>query len=206
MRYLFLITCLVTTLSQAAIYRSVGADGQIIYSDQPPASAKSSSIIKGDPTPAKTPTAPPNAETTTSPTGAKAYQEREMEFRKRQIEADERQRKADQESKDDVARNQDCEQAKNQLTNLQNGGRIAKYNAKGERDFIDDNERAAETAKTQKMIHDSCGPKPAPKVTPKPLAPAGNNVVKPQPSGTSAQGISSQLLLKNYLYIPSPGL
>ncbi len=49
-----------------------------------------------------------------------------------------------------------CARAKTQLTTLESGIRLARSNAKGEREFLDDKQRAEETRRTKDVISTDC--------------------------------------------------
>ncbi|HEV7577288.1 MAG TPA: DUF4124 domain-containing protein [Caldimonas sp.] len=64
--------------------------------------------------------------------------------------------KADQE-KVTAAKTENCSRARAQMTTLKSGIRIAHTNAQtGEREFIDDKQRADETRRTQEVIANDC--------------------------------------------------
>jgi len=59
-------------------------------------------------------------------------------------------------------RKDNCTRARSALQTLQNGGRMARTNDKGERKYLDDAARADETKRAQEAIASNCGAAPAP--------------------------------------------
>lgn len=130
------------------IYQWKDKSGQYVYSDNPPPGNIPSRMLRRDAVgevslPAPSPAAPTTAD-------------RDLESKKRQQEQTEKQAKADKDSADTKAKAQNCEAAKNQLAALESGQRIARFNAQGEREFLDDAQRSAEIERTRKIIADSC--------------------------------------------------
>lgn len=129
------------------IYQWKDKSGQYVYSDNPPPGNIPSRMLRRDaigevslPAPSPTPTTA----------------DRELELKKRQQEQAEKQAKSDKDSADTKAKAQNCEMAKNQLTALESGQRVARFNAEGEREFLDDAQRSAEIERTRKIVADSC--------------------------------------------------
>ena len=55
------------------------------------------------------------------------------------------------------AKAENCQNAKAQLSLLESGQRIVKTDAKGERYFVDDEQRAADAVRARKAVSDWCG-------------------------------------------------
>jgi hypothetical protein len=143
--------------------------GRVVYSDRPPpASVKSTQILRQ---PASAPVAARPAQqaapastgepsAVTEPKAAanapKTLAEREMEFRKRQQERADAERKADEEQQKAAAKTAECERARGYLRSLEDGVRIARTDASGNREFLDDAQRASETERTRKAIQSLC--------------------------------------------------
>lgn len=137
---------------QAQVYEYKDASGRTVYSDQPPtgAAARSHTVIKEATKEAEAPAAVKAGAPQTS------IADRELEFRKRQKELQEATAKADKERLDKAARKDDCERAKKSLQLLESGERVAVRDDKGERAFMDDNQRAAEADRARKAVADLC--------------------------------------------------
>jgi hypothetical protein len=65
------------------------------------------------------------------------------------------------EQKNAAIRKDNCQRATSEAANLQLGGRIARVNAQGEREILDDNQRAAELKRAQDIVAQNCGAAPA---------------------------------------------
>lgn len=125
------------------LYKWVDSQGKVHYSDRPPTGP-----VKGEQT-----IKPPPPGPAPSATGAQSLQEQELEFRKRQIEAQEARTKAEAEAK---VKKENCDRAQSNLKTYQEGGRIFRYNAQGERYYIDDETRQKEIAKWQQEVAKWC--------------------------------------------------
>jgi hypothetical protein len=177
---LFVIVLVIAAPAAAEIYQWRDAQGKLHYADTPPASGNATTLR-----PAAQPAVrPPSVEpANTEPAGAnpasggpasetgkvvdsgkpaaeaakpKTYTEKEVEFRQRRAEAAEASAKAEQERQKAAARLQECERARIQLTALQSGQRIARFNSKGDREVLDDAARAEETVRTRQMVDATC--------------------------------------------------
>ena len=135
----------------ADLYRWVDENGKVHYTDTPPPSnARKSKRIQA---PAGGGT---SADVEDRAQEAPSYVEKEAEFRKRQAEKAEQQAVRDREKQEAEARKSNCEAARSQLAGLQAGGRIARYNAQGERVILDEQEIQAGIANAQKEINAAC--------------------------------------------------
>ncbi|HZY15274.1 MAG TPA: DUF4124 domain-containing protein, partial [Ramlibacter sp.] len=83
-------------------------------------------------------------------------QDKALEDKRKQLEAAEAQKKKAQEERVAAARADNCSRAKSAKTTFDSGVRIARTNAQGEREFLDDQQRAAETERLQKIIARDC--------------------------------------------------
>jgi hypothetical protein len=101
-------------------------------------------------------TAKPAADSRPASSGPKTLAEQEMEFRKRQQERADAEKKAQEEQVRSTAKAQECERAKGYLRVLEEGIRVARTDAAGNREFIDDSQRAAEIDRTRKIIQQTC--------------------------------------------------
>ncbi len=137
----------------AELYRWVDESGRVHYSDKPPPPNARSERELGAPRSGQR----PGQGEKKGASGPKTYVEQEAEFRKRQVEKAEQQA-AEQKAREEAeTKRRNCERARAQLAGLQTGGRIARYNAQGERQFLNDAEIAAETQRAQQSVKDWCG-------------------------------------------------
>ncbi len=132
------------TLALAQQYKWVDRDGRIGYGDVPPPGAK---VQRLRPPPTAPAAARKDAEKPLSPEAA---------FQKRQKEAREQEEKATNERAEAETRRVNCEQAQASLRYLQSGQRATTTTATGERVFLDDDQRAGETARAQRAVNEWC--------------------------------------------------
>ncbi len=152
LRTALLLALLAALPVQAQIYQYKDASGKTVISDRPPpagtAPAKTHSAGGSS-----TESAPANGAAAAAP---KPLADREMDFKKRQQEQKEAAEKAQKEQADKAGRKDDCERAQRQLQMLESGERVAVRDDKGERSFMEDNQRAAEIDRTRKFIAENC--------------------------------------------------
>jgi len=98
------------------------------------------------------------AAASSSPTAAPASRGADPELEaKRKIAEQEQQKKIkDLEAKMAVAKADNCVRAKSQLQTIDSGIRLARSNEKGEREFLDDAQRASERKRAQDAIASDC--------------------------------------------------
>jgi len=162
-----LVACLlafaVAGAQASSLWKWRDASGQLHISDTaPPAGTPATSIIS-------TPSggALPAPVSVASAASAPAAQPAPSALEKKKKAAD--QEKADKEKAEHDAidarnaaiRKDNCTRAQTNLANLKNGQRIAVFNAKGEREIMDDAGRAAETKRAEETVASNCGPAPS---------------------------------------------
>jgi len=79
-----------------------------------------------------------------------------LEEKKKQAEATEAAKKAEEEKRIAALRAENCRRAQAAKAGLESGVRIARTNAKGEREILDDSGRAEEMRRTQAVIQSEC--------------------------------------------------
>jgi hypothetical protein len=88
---------------------------------------------------------------------AKSLAEQDAAFKKRTLERQEAEAKGEKEKAESKNSERNCNEARAQLKQLQEGMRISKIDpATGERNFLDDKDRPAETANAQKSVDSWC--------------------------------------------------
>lgn len=143
-------------------------NGRVVYSDRPPPSGVKSDRIVRQPSNAQTvlPPGQAGADAGTKPAAdakaaasnaPKTLAEQEMEFRKRQQERADAEKKANEEQAKAAAKATECERAKGYLKAVEEGQRIARTDASGNREFLDDSQRAAEAERARKIVQSTCG-------------------------------------------------
>jgi hypothetical protein len=80
----------------------------------------------------------------------------ELEAKKKQTEDQEAAQKKAEEEKVNKAKAENCERAKRAVAGLDSGLRISTTNAKGDREFMDDKTRAAETKRLKDTVASDC--------------------------------------------------
>ncbi len=80
----------------------------------------------------------------------------ELEARRRRAAAEQAQAARQQAEKDSVVRSENCGRAKAHLAALGDGQRIARTNAQGEREVLDDKGRAEEMQRARNVINSDC--------------------------------------------------
>jgi hypothetical protein len=147
-------------VSAAAQWAWKEENGRVVYSDRPPPANVKIQILRQPANSSATSDSQPAAGGDTSKGadkgGPKSLAERDMEFRKRQQERAEAERKAQEDQQKSAARAADCERARGYMKSLEDGVRIARTDSAGNREFLDDAQRAAEVERTRKTIDAVC--------------------------------------------------
>lgn len=150
---LFLAAALLAGTAQAQI-KCWNENGRRVCGDAPPPGARVTTL-NAPSSPAPAPAAA-GKDAKAAKRGPLTPAEQEQEYRKRQAEAKKAADKAAEEEKLAAAKRDNCERAREALRGLQSGQRIMRTDAKGERYFLDDAQIAAEAAKAQQIVNDSC--------------------------------------------------
>ncbi len=141
------ILLLMASPAHAQLYKWVDEQGKVHYSDQPPSGkAKSESTLN-------IPTQPGAA---SSPDSSKSWQEKELDFQKRKTsaaEAEAKKQKAEQEAK---TKRENCEKAKNQLSQLESIAPVYTYDEKVGRTYLNEAQRAEAIAQARKSVAEWC--------------------------------------------------
>ena len=130
-------------LAAAQLYKHVDKNGRTVYSDQPPPNVESKRIYV------------PNASPTPS-AGTKSYVERDKALEKSRKAAREKQEKSEKTAQKAREAEQRCAQARTAHQVYADGGRIYKYNEKGERTYLGDAEIEAERERTRREMEEAC--------------------------------------------------
>lgn len=146
-------------------------NGRTVYSDRPPpASVRSDRIVRQpsnaqvvapqratEPAPTAQSADAKAAAPAAAPAAPKTSAELEAEFRKRQQDRADAEKKAQEEQARASAKAADCERAKSYLRALEDGIRIERTDSAGNREYLDDAQRAAEVERTRKLMQSACG-------------------------------------------------
>lgn len=151
-----------TAQSQWA-WRDKSKNNQITYSDIPPPSEISeANILKRPNKPAKpidlTAVAqePPVPKSTTSALVPTKGVDPTLEAKRKQAEQEAEAARNQEKAKQAAAKAANCERATNALRALENGTRMARPNAKGELEVLDDKAREAETKRAREVAKSDC--------------------------------------------------
>jgi hypothetical protein len=154
----FLAALAFASAAAAQQFKWVDKDGKVRYGDTPPPGAKATPL--GAPATGRAPApaaAPDGKGAKDAKKGPLTPAEQDAEFRRRQQQASkdaEKQAKADADTR---AKQENCRNSQAQLRQLESGERISRLDEKGERVFVEDNQRAAETARARKRVSEWCG-------------------------------------------------
>ncbi|MEY4906614.1 MAG: hypothetical protein RL260_332 [Pseudomonadota bacterium] len=159
---LLALAAVALTLPCAAQWKWRDAQGRVQYSDRPPPNdVRDRDILSR-------PAAPPTAQRPASPasaTGTPASaataasaptSDPALDARKRQAESAQDQAKRDEEARVARQKVENCARAKEHARTAESGQRIARTNDKGEREFLDDAQRARESARAREIIASDC--------------------------------------------------
>ena len=172
---LFGLTFAAVTAAHAQ-YQWVDKDGRRVFSDRPPpADVPQKNVLKqprmsNAPLITTAPAAPaaaastpaageaPNAATrpAAAASAAPAGVDKALEEKKKQAEAAEAAKKKAEQEKVAAARAENCKRAMNAKATLDSGMRMARLNDKGEREVLDDAQRAAELKRVNQIIAQDC--------------------------------------------------
>jgi hypothetical protein len=146
----------------------VDKDGRKVFSDRAPSPDVPAERIlkapKGVALPAAAAPAPVAAapsETATDKPGAMARpvgKDKTLEERRKQLAAAEAEKKKAEQATYVALRNDNCSRAKAAKAGYDTGARITKFNSQGEREYLSDEERAAEMKRLGDIIARDCAP------------------------------------------------
>lgn len=139
----------------AQVYEWRDARGVLTYGDRPPSGVEARRL-GSLPSPERP--SPTRDEAAGEDSGAAEpnISERLEEMRARREAEEEAREAAEQEREREAARARQCDQAHNHLAALESGQRVARFTSGGEREFLDEEARADEVARTRDFISDHC--------------------------------------------------
>ena len=146
-------------LSANAHWQWLDSGGRKVFSDRPPTQEiPEKNILKRPAVSAHTAT---TSATSATPAGSAmppkpSGKDPELEKKKAQAETAEAAKKQVEDQKNAGIKAENCERAKRAQAALQSGVRIAQVNAQGEREFMSDEAREAETQRTQGIVASNC--------------------------------------------------
>jgi hypothetical protein len=141
------------------LYKYVGPDGKVQYSDRPPPGGQKAEKVtgtRGGTVSSGAPAAAAAGEGAAKSSGPRSLAEQEQEFRKRRLEAEEKAAKNAKLAEDKRARDESCAALRTQLAGVQSGARIARINEQGDRVFLEDDGIQQEIQRLQREIASTC--------------------------------------------------
>jgi hypothetical protein len=151
--------------SAQPVWKWRDASGQVHISDVPPPSdVPDRNILQrasGAPAPlVVTPAAPPTASDAAPALAAATGVDSELQKKKARAEREKAEKdtadKAALDKKNAAVRADNCQRAQSQSKAIDSGMRMAHVNASGEREYLDDKQRAAERQRAQDIIAQNC--------------------------------------------------
>lgn len=158
-------------LAAAAQWQWIDKTGRKVFSDQaPPPDIPAKNILKAPggrmpppPTEAETAAAAavaaasaPKPATSAASAPKASGKDKELEEKKKLAEAADAEKKKAEQEKVAKAKAENCDRAKRAKATFDSGVRVARTNAKGEKEIVDDAYRASETKRLQGIIDTEC--------------------------------------------------
>jgi len=150
-KLLFILLILASVNAIAELRKWVDADGKVHYSDQPPPANVKAKILH-----IASEVAPASGVAASGSAAPKTIAEREAELKKTQLAKKEAAEKAALEQAKIDAEKANCAAAQQNLRTLQEGMRMVVVDAKGERSYLDDEQRKQRVEKAQQNINTYC--------------------------------------------------
>jgi hypothetical protein len=150
---------LLAALPAQAQWKWKDSKGTIVVSDTPPPrTVPERDVLQRPELVARRPAqgAVPAADPASAAVTAKAKVDPELEARRKRTEQEQAERHKVDEEKVSTARADNCKRAREQLATLDSGARLVRTNERGEREFVDDKERADEMQRTRQIISTEC--------------------------------------------------
>ena len=141
------------------LYKYVGPDGKVQYSDRPPPAGQKAEKVTGSRVSsvgsggAAAAAASGDAAKSSAP---KTAAEQEQAYRQRKMEAEEKAKKGEKVAQEQQQQAEACANARRDLSGVQSGARVARLNEAGERIFLDDAGVQNEIARLQRDVAANC--------------------------------------------------
>jgi hypothetical protein len=151
---------LLAAMPAAAQWKWKDARGQVVISDVPPPREIPERDVLQKPDvvvrKAAAQSAAPAASAPAVESVAKARVDPELEARKKKAEQEQTDKNKAEEEKVAQQRAENCKRARAQMSSLDSGIRLSRVNEKGEREILDDKQRAEEVARTRQIMASDC--------------------------------------------------
>lgn len=152
-----LVTLGLVALPASAQWKWRDKSGRITVSDIPPPRdiAPADILQRPDPAATQRPAAPP-APPASPAAAATPPVDPELQARKKAAEQEQAAKSAAEEERQRALREENCRNARAHLSAMESGQRMARVNEKGEREILDDKQRAAESMRARQIIQSDC--------------------------------------------------
>jgi len=154
-KFLLILSMLIAANAFADLKKWTDADGKVHYSDQPPPANVKAKTLRTTPV-AAGPLSASGVAAASAPAAPKTIAEAEAEYKKAKQAKKEADEKAAQEKARADEMKAQCAAAQQNLQTLESGMRIQVLNAKGERGYMDDNQRQQDIAKARQNVSTYC--------------------------------------------------
>jgi hypothetical protein len=151
---------LLAALPASAQWKWKDARGQVVISDvPPPREIPDRDVLQKPGLVNRREAAQPAPAASAAPVEAvaKAKVDPELEARKKKAEQEQNDKTKAEEQKVAAQRADNCKRARAHMGSLDSGIRLTRVNEKGEREILDDKQRAEEVARTRQIIASDCG-------------------------------------------------
>ncbi|CAN5843285.1 hypothetical protein BH11PSE8_BH11PSE8_09390 [soil metagenome] len=148
-----------SALPAAAQWKWMDKNRQVQYSDLPPPLGTPEQDILQRPASARRAAAPAVLPASAAASGSALSPkgvDSELEAKRRQTEQEQAAKKQAQDDAANAAKAQNCTRARDALRALESGVRMSMVNKQGEREFMDDASRAAETRRAREVAASDC--------------------------------------------------
>jgi Domain of unknown function (DUF4124) len=134
------------------------AQGRVQYSDQPPPPGVAAKDVLQSPIAAPPPrvVAPASAPAAAAPGKAASTADPALEAKRKQAQQEAEAKRKAEEAQQTQVKAQNCDRARDYMRTLDSGIRVARTNAKGEREIMDDATRAREAESTRQIMQSQC--------------------------------------------------
>jgi hypothetical protein len=153
-------TVLLAALPAAAQWKWKDARGQVVISDvPPPRDIPDRDVLQKPELVTRRPAANQAAPAASAPameSVAKAKVDPELEARRKKAEQEQSDKARADEEKVAAQRAENCRRARSHMASLDSGIRLSRTNDKGEREILDDKQRADEVNRTRQIIASDC--------------------------------------------------
>lgn len=150
-----LLAVLLTGTAHAQIYQWHDAQGRPHFGDQPPANSHATPLRRGAPPPPAAAATPDSASEEEKAVLPEYELRRRAAAEKRALAAEAKKEETERQAAEEE-RQRNCQLTRNQLTALESGQRIARFSESGEREFLDDAQRAQETERVRNLLQQHC--------------------------------------------------